>query len=83
MKDFDDRITTPPGRLDDQLPEEEIRRLKALRLLHELRVTFGMDELAREFLHSYVSRFQTPPQQDYDLITERVIYRFPRRRLGD
>lgn len=55
---------------------DEIRRQKALRLLHELRVTFDMDDLARQFLHSYVNKFQTtvnPPADD--ILIDRVMYR--------
>ncbi|HEC11658.1 MAG TPA: hypothetical protein ENI80_00130 [Acidiferrobacteraceae bacterium] len=57
------------------LTTEEIRRQKALRLLHDLRVTFGMDDLARQFLRDYVSKFQTTVNPADDMLIDRVMYR--------
>ena len=56
----------------------EERRQRALQVLYELKFTFGMEELAREFLHAYVSSTQPPPPRlgrTSPLITERVLHR--------
>jgi hypothetical protein len=55
----------------------EERRQRALQVLFELKFTFGMEELAREFLHKFIADAKFPPPrigQD-DLITERVLHR--------
>ena len=61
----------------ENLTTDEARRQKALRLIHELRVTFDMDDLARQFLHSYVDKFQTTATQqpEDDVLIDRVMYR--------
>lgn len=72
MQDLNTATINP----NQELTADEIRRQKALRLLHDLRVTFDMDDLARQFLHTYVSKFQTtinPPADD--ILIDRVMYR--------
>lgn len=56
----------------------EVRRQKALQVLYELKFTFGMEELAREFLHAYVASTRPPPpraSRHATLITERILHR--------
>lgn len=56
----------------------EERRQKALQVLYDLKFTFGMEELAREFLHAYVASTRPPPPRigrPSPLITERILHR--------
>jgi len=56
----------------------EDRRQRALQVLFDLKFTFGMEELAREFLHKYIADAKFPPPQVIrggDMITERVLHR--------
>ncbi len=58
--------------LTDELDlDYEEKRQKALRLIYELRFTFGMDRLAREFLREYI---------DHHLPAAEL---YPARRAGD
>lgn len=61
-------------------PAYEERRLKALRLIYELKFTFEMEDLARAFMHQYVANTPAAPQgavthSGDSLIIERVIHR--------
>ena len=60
-------------------PAYEQRRLKALRLIYELKFTFEMEDLARAFMHQYVANTPAPQgaisNSSDNLIIERVIHR--------
>lgn len=52
---------------------EVLRHRRALAVIRELRETFGMEALAREFLRAYVAGHHSAADRDW--ITERTIYR--------
>jgi hypothetical protein len=55
----------------------EEKRLKALRMIYELKFTFGMEELARAFLNEYVSQQPVPEGAAAgESMTDRVLHRF-------
>jgi hypothetical protein len=69
----DGRGQPATGRGDDRY---ELRRRKALQVLYELKFTFGMDELASEFLRCYIEKTcRSDAGLDGDLITERIVRR--------
>ena len=60
-------------------PVYEERRLKALRLIYDLKFTFDMEDLARTFMNQYVATNPEPQSKrgrsGERLIIDRVIHR--------
>ncbi len=67
--------STQPQDIQNDRSYEE-RRVKALRLIYDLKFTFQMENLARAFLHQYVSSDPQPASGHTEsLITERILRR--------
>ncbi len=56
--------------------QHEEKRVKALRLIYDLKFTFGMDDLARDFLRHYISENADRPlfAESSRVITQRVMH---------
>ncbi len=67
-----DTLQTTP---DPSGPSPEVlRHRRALAVIRELRETFGMEALAREFLRAYLAHHHARAPEG-GLLTERIVYR--------